>query len=62
MPPRTFLTVSEAADLARVPTKTIQHWIYSGQLVATVRGKHRLIREGVLVAFLEGAPAGQGTS
>ena len=58
--PKKYLTITEAAELARVPRKTIEHWIYSGQLPATRRGKHRLVREEVLVRWLEGgetAPA-----
>ena len=49
-----FPTVAEAADLARVPPKTVAHWIYGGQLPAKVRGRHRLVRESALIAFLEG--------
>jgi excisionase family DNA binding protein len=49
-----FLTLAEAAELARVPRKTVEHWIYSGQLPATQRGKHRLVREELLVRWLEG--------
>ena len=51
---RKYLTVREAADYARVSYKSVLAWVYAGRLPATKRGKHRLIDEGVLVAWLEG--------
>ena len=49
-----YLTLSECAERARVSRRSVEHWVHSGQLPATVRGKHRLVREDVLVRWLEG--------
>jgi excisionase family DNA binding protein len=49
-----YLTISEAATFARVPIATVRHWVYTDQLPATKRGRHRLIREDAIVKFLEG--------
>lgn len=51
---RRYLTISEAAEIARVPRKTLQAWVYAGRLKSTKPGRHRLVREDVLYAFLDG--------
>jgi excisionase family DNA binding protein len=51
-----FLTVPEVAEAARAPVATIYSWIDSGKLPSSKPGRRRLVREDVLVAFLNGAP------
>jgi excisionase family DNA binding protein len=49
-----YLTIGEAAELARVPPATVRYWCSLGRLPSYRPGRHRLIRSDVLVRFLEG--------
>lgn len=47
-----FLTLPEAAAIARAPVNTLRHWIRNKRLPATKPGKRVLVEHDVLVAFL----------
>jgi len=48
-----LLTLSEAADAARVKAKTISRWIADGRLPVVRMGRRVLIRRDTLVAFVD---------
>ena len=50
-----FLTIVEAAALARAPVSSVRGWIYSGRLRASRPGRRVLVRRDRLLAFLDNA-------
>jgi len=51
-----FLTILEAAAIARAPVSSVRAWIYSGKLRASRPGRRVLVRRDRLIAFLDNAP------
>ncbi|MAT26115.1 MAG: hypothetical protein CMN31_10615 [Sandaracinus sp.] len=49
-----FLTLDEAAEVARTSPSTVRHWIRVGKLDAHRPGRRVLVERSVLVAFLRG--------
>jgi excisionase family DNA binding protein len=56
MDDRIYLTIEEAAELARAPEKTVRWWILQGRLRSFRPGRRVLIRRDDLLAFIEGKP------
>jgi excisionase family DNA binding protein len=56
MPDPRYLTIEEAAELARTPVKSVRVWIYDGRLPSFRPGKRVLIRRDDLVALIERRP------
>jgi excisionase family DNA binding protein len=50
-----YLTLKEAADLARTPAATIRKWIWQGKLQGFKPGRLVLVREADLIALIEGS-------
>jgi excisionase family DNA binding protein len=50
-----YYTADEACDVARCSKKTLYYWIHVGKLKVSKPGRRVLIREDVLLAFIEGA-------
>jgi excisionase family DNA binding protein len=48
-----YLTLSEAAEVARTNVSTIRWWIAERRLTSYKPGKIRLVREDQLLAFIE---------
>jgi excisionase family DNA binding protein len=53
-PPR-YLTLKEAADLARTQPETVRYWIWQGKLQGFKPGRLVLVREADLHALIEGS-------
>jgi excisionase family DNA binding protein len=51
-----YLTVQEAAELARTPVPTIREWIRQQRFPSYRPGKRRLIKRADLIAFIESTP------
>lgn len=49
-----FMTVAEAAELARTSASTVRQWIRDGRLKAAKPGRRVLIERVVLLALLRG--------
>lgn len=49
-----YITVPEAAEIARAPITTIRHWLTVGKLPSYKPGRHQLLRKDQLLAFIEG--------
>ena len=54
MPEVRYLTLTEAADLARVALSTLRWWLTAKGLRWHKPGRHRLVRLDDLQAFIEG--------
>lgn len=54
-----FVTVDEAAQLARTGPSTVRHWIREGRLRAAKPGRRVLIERRALLALLRGDQAHQ---
>jgi excisionase family DNA binding protein len=50
-----FVTFDQAAERLLVPLKTVRYWVSAGKLKAYKPGRHPLIREDDLLAFVENA-------
>lgn len=51
----TFLTYDQVAQRLHVPVTTVRFWVTAGKLPAFKPGRHPLIRESDVAAFVEGA-------
>jgi excisionase family DNA binding protein len=49
-----YLLIEEAAAIARVPVKTVRHWLLIGKLRGRKPGRRVLIVEAELIALIEG--------
>lgn len=49
-----FLTLAEAAEIARVSPSTVRSWVREGRLASSRPGRRILIEHEVLVTFLRG--------
>ena len=49
-----YLTLPEVSAVARVPLSTVKHWIAIGRLSSFKPGRSRVVREDVLLKFIEG--------
>lgn len=53
-----FLTLPEAAEIARASVNTLRFWIREGRLPASKPGRRVLVERSALIAFLrQEAPA-----
>ena len=50
-----FLTFAQVAARLHVPVASVRYWVSVGKLAAFKPGRHPLIREDDLLAFVEGA-------
>jgi excisionase family DNA binding protein len=48
-----YLTLAEAAEIARVPIKSLRWWITCGKLRSYKPGRRRLVKRSELLAFIE---------
>lgn len=48
-----FLTLEQISKQLHTPLDTVRFWIYSGKLAAFKPGRHPLVREDDLKAFVE---------
>jgi excisionase family DNA binding protein len=51
-----FLLLHEVAEISRAPISTVRHWITTGKLNSTKRGRRRLVERCELARFL-GVPS-----
>ena len=54
-----YLTLDQVADRLHVPFETARFWVKVGKLPAFKPGRHVLVREADLHAFVEGAALGK---
>ena len=50
-----YLTLDQISEQLHTPLDTVRFWIYSGKLAAFKPGRHPLVREEDLAAFIEGS-------
>lgn len=50
-----YVTFDQIADRLHVPLKTVRYWVSAGKLNAFKPGRHPLVREDELLAFIENA-------
>lgn len=48
-----LLTLDEVAAVCHVSAETVRHWIWEGRLTAYKPGRHPLVKEAELLAFVE---------
>jgi excisionase family DNA binding protein len=48
-----LLTLEEVAAVCHVSPETVRHWIWEGRLTAYKPGRHPLVKESELLAFVE---------
>jgi excisionase family DNA binding protein len=53
-----YLTLSQVAERLSTPVQTIRYWCSLGKLRAYKPGRHPLVRESDLDAFVEARPMG----
>lgn len=62
----TFLTYDQVAERLHVAPKTVRYWVDTRKLRAFKPGRHPLVREDDLAAFVEqrevGAPRGKAVA
>jgi excisionase family DNA binding protein len=55
MPSPSFLTFDQVAELLHVPLATVRYWAAIGKLNAYKPGRHPLVKQSDVEAFVEGA-------
>ncbi|MCP4467735.1 MAG: helix-turn-helix domain-containing protein [Halieaceae bacterium] len=48
-----YYTLAEVAHITRAPQSTVQHWVYTFKLSTVKVGRHRLVPDHSLRAFLQ---------
>lgn len=54
----TYLTLDQVAERLHTPIATVRYWVSVGKLQAYKPGRHPLIRESDLEAFVESSAIG----
>lgn len=57
--PSKYLTLSQVAEHLHAPLETVRFWVYQGRLPAYKPGRHPLVREADLAAFVEASAVGK---
>lgn len=54
-----YLTLPVVAERLSTPLETVRYWVYQGRLPAIKPGRHPLVSEAALAAFIESSELGK---